>query len=517
MKRFSAMALCILMMLLFSMTASAKDAEIGSSAVSAQSVLGAVEKVSPIIDDVGLKVWENAELSLLEVKSSAYLKEVLKKNGFKITSEGTANVPTAFVAEFGSGKPVLGIMLEYDALPGLGNAAVPYKETRKDGVTSGHGCGHNLIGAGALGAAVAMKDLMQEKKIPGTLRVYGAAAEETEGAKVYMARAGLFKGMDAVLHWHPLDVALVANVRTAAASHMYIEFTGKSAHAGNYPWKGRSALDAVEIFLHSVNMMREHVEPTARIHYIIKDGGLAPNVVPEHASVMLTYRDVDRVHVDKAVDWIKDMAKGAALATQTKALAVEYFGMHDLLPNTPLAKQMQKNLELVGVPHYTKKELAFATELQKSAGLNPIGMSTKVLPMPNEPKLGGFTDVGEVSYLVPTMGLTMPTVPLGVPLHTWMATASNGSSIGMKGAVAAAKVLALTGMDILTDPELRKQMKADFDKRTAGYIYKAPIPGIIKEPVGLPDEMRHFGPLLDLKESYMKNAGDDQLKENQGK
>jgi len=483
---------------------------------SAENVLSAVERVSPTIEQVGLKVWELSELSLLEVESSAYLKEVLKKNGFSITSEGTANVPTAFVAEFGSGKPVLGIMLEYDALPGLGNEAVPHKEARKDGVTSGHGCGHNLIGAGALGAAVAIKDLMQEKGIAGTLRVYGAAAEETEGAKVYMARAGLFKDVDAMLHWHPLDLALVANLRTAATSHMYIEFNGKTAHAGNYPWKGRSALDAVEIFLHSVNMMRQRVEPTARIHYIIKDGGLAPNVVPDHASVMLSYRDADRARVDKSVAWIKDMAEGAALATQTKALAVDYFGMHDLLPNTPLAERMQQHLELVGIPQYTPEELAFATDLQKSAGLEPKGMTQQVRPIPNEPKLGGFTDVGEVSYLVPTMGIAMTTAPLGVPLHTWMATSSHGTSIGIKGAVAAAKVLALTGMDILTDPELRQEMKADFDKRTEGFVYKAPIAEIIKEPVGLPDEIRHFGTILQLKESYLKGAGDDQLKADSG-
>jgi len=508
---------CFAMLVTLYFITSAAFAASTNTAVSAENVLSAVEKVSPTIEEVGLKVWELSELSLLEVKSSEYLKDVLKKNGFTITSEGTANVPTAFVAEFGFGMPVLGIMLEYDALPGLGNEAVSQKEARKDGVTSGHGCGHNLIGAGALGAAVAIKDLMQENKIAGTLRVYGAAAEESEGAKVYMARVGLFKDVDAMLHWHPLDVALVANVRTAAISHMYIEFTGKTAHAGNYPWRGRSALDAVEIFLHSVNMMREHVEPTARVHYVIKDGGLASNVVPEHASVILSYRDADRARVDKTVAWIKDMAEGAALATQTKTLAVDYFGMHDLLPNEPLAQQMQKHLEAVGVPQYTEEELAFATNLQKSAGLEPKGMAKQILPLPNEPKLGGGTDVGDVSYLVPTMGIAMPTAPLGISLHTWMATASNGTSIGIKGAVSAAKVLALTGIEILTDPEFRKEMKADFDKRTEGFVYKAPIPDIIKEPIGLPDEMRHFGTLLELKESYIKGPGDDQLKEDSSK
>ncbi len=247
-----------------------------NAAVTPEEVVGAVDKVAPVINEVGTKVWELSELSLLEVKSSDYLKGILKKDGFKIISEGTANVPTAFIAEYGQGKPVLGIMLEYDALPGLGNESIPAKALRKDGVTAGHGCGHNLIGSGALGAALAIKNLMREQGIPGTLRVYGGAAEESEGAKVYMARAGVFQDVDAMLHWHPLDVAVVANLRTTALSHMYIEFNGKTAHAGISQWAGRSALDAVELFLHSVNLMREHVEPTARIQYIIKMVGSYP-------------------------------------------------------------------------------------------------------------------------------------------------------------------------------------------------------------------------------------------------
>jgi aminobenzoyl-glutamate utilization protein B len=487
------------------------------TAVSPEEVVSAVDKVSPTVEEVGLKVWKLSEVSLLEVKSSAYLKEVLKKNGFTITSEEIAGVPTAFIAELGSGKPILGIMLEYDALPGLGNEAVPRKEPRKDGVTAGHGCGHNLIGSGALGAALAIKNLMQEKGITGTLRVYGGASEEAEGAKVYMAREGLFDDVDAMLHWHPFNVAAVANVRTTAQSQMYIEFKGKTAHAGMSPWSGRSALDAVEIFLHSVNMMREHVKPTARIHYIIKNGGVAPNVVPEKASVVLTFRAENRADVENGVSWLKDMAKGAALATQTMDLAVDYYGMYDLLPNTPLAERMQKHLEMVGLPKYSKEELEFAKSLQKEAGVEPTGMTTKVMPLPNEPKVGGSTDVGDVSWITPTMGLLMPTIPEGIGVHTWMATSSHGTSIGTKAAVAAAKVLALTGMDILTDPEFLKQAKSDFDRRTEGFEYKSPIPEKIKEPVGLPDEMRHYESIYDLKESFFKTARDDQYYQDTNK
>jgi aminobenzoyl-glutamate utilization protein B len=473
-----------------------------------KEVIEAVEKVAPTVEEIAGKLWVLAEVGLVEIKSSAYLKDLLKNNGFTITSEGTAGVPTAFIAEYGTGEPKIGIMLEYDALPGLGNEPVPQKQQRKDGVTAGHGCGHNLVGAGAMGAALAIKDLMEEKGIPGTLRVYGAAAEESEGAKVFMAREGLFDDLDAVLHWHPMEFARVAKVRLAAASHMYIEFNGKTSHAGMTPWRGRSALDAAEIFLFSVNMMREHVEPTARIHYIIKDGGQAVNVVPDHASVMLTYRDLDRER-NKGIAWIKDMAEGAALASQTEALAVDYFGMHDLLPNTPLADRMHMHLETVGLPKYTKEEQAFASKLQQAVGLKPTGMTAQIEPIPNEPTQGGFTDVGDVSYITPTMGVSIPAVPPGIGLHTWMGTASHGTSIGFKAAVTASKVLALTGMDILTDAEFIKQTKADFDKRTEGFTYESPIPDMFKEPASLPDNMRSHGSRLELKETIIKGHTHD--------
>ena len=479
--------------------------------VSSAAVLEAVDKQAPLIEEVGLKLWDLSELSLLEVKSAKYLKKVLKKNGLKITSDATAGVPTAFIAEYGSGKPVLGVMLEYDALPELGNEAVPRKVKRKDGITAGHACGHNLIGAGALGAALAIKDLMKSQKIKGTLRVYGGAAEEVEGAKVYMARAGVFNDVDAMLHWHPLNVAGVINIRSAAQSQMYIEFNGKTAHAGLNPWAGRSALDAVEIFLHSVNMMREHVRPTARIHYIIKEGGVASNVVPEKASVLLTYRDETRPLVEAGVAWIKDMAKGAGLATQTRDMAVDFYGMYDTLPNTPMAERMQTHLEAVGIPEYTPEEIEFAKTLQKEAGMESTGMADKVMPLPKETTVGGSTDVADVSWLTPTMGVFMPSSPKGIGVHTWMATASHGSSIGIKSAVGAAKVLALTGVDILVDTDFLAQVRKDFEKRTEGFEYKSPINAMIKEPVGLPAEMRSHGSIMELKESFHKQAGGDQF------
>jgi len=478
---------------------------------STDQTIAAVERVAPTIEDVAAKLWDLSELSMLEVESSAYLKDVLQKNGFKITSEKTADVPTAFIAECGSGKPILGIMLEYDALPGLGNAAVPRKEARKDGNTAGHACGHNLIGAGALGAALALKNLMQQNDTPGTLRVYGGASEETEGAKVYMARAGLFKDLDAMLHWHPAPITVIGNVRASAQQQVYIEFTGKTAHAGNDPWNGRSALDAVELFLHAVNNMREHVKPTSRIHYVIRNGGSAPNIVPDKASIQLTFRAESRADVEKGVAWLEDMAKGAGLMTQTKPFFVPYFGMYDLLPNGPLARRMQSHLETVGIPTYTNEENEFAVNLQKAAGSKPTGMANRVQPLPNEPAVGGSTDVGDVSWIVPTMGLAVESMPQGLGLHTWMATASHGTSIGTKSAVTAAKVLAMTGWDILTDEKLREDMKADFARRTRGFTYESPIPDLIKEPVSLPDKMRKYGSVLDLKEAILNQTADHQL------
>lgn len=481
------------------------------TAAPPEDVLKAVDAQKTTIEEIAQTLWDKPEISLEEVESSTFLMEILERNGIKIVQKGAGGVPTAFIAEYGSGEPKLGVMLEYDALPNLGNKAVPTKEAREDGVTAGHGCGHNLIGAGAMGAALALKNLMEKQGVKGTLRVYGGAAEETEGAKVYMAREGLFDDLDAMLHWHPSPLTLVASVRTSAQQQMYIEFTGKTAHAGNAPWLGRSALDAAELFLNGVNYMREHVRPTARIHYVIRNGGETPNIVPDKASVQLTFREESRAAVDAGVEWLGQIAEGAALMTQTKATFVPYFGLYDLLPNTPLAERMQSHLEDVGIPEFNAEEKDFAVRLQASAEVEATGMATSVSPLPESPTVGGSTDVGDVSWIVPTMGLSVSSMPQGIGLHTWMATASHGTTIGKKAAVNAATVLALTGWDILTDEDLRKAMKADFDKRTDGFTYKSPIPDLIKEPVSLPDDKRQYGTVLELKEAIQNRMGDHTL------
>ena len=453
---------------------------------SYETVDQAVEEVTPIITRIANEVWQLAELSLREVKSAQLVKDILQEQGFTITSDGTAGIPTAFIAEYGSGTPILGILAEYDALPGLGNEAVPRKEPRKDNVASGHGCGHNLLGAGCIGAAIALKHLMEEQKIPGTIRLYGCAAEETEGAKIYMAREGLFKDVDIALHWHPGPLARVSNYRSTAVDQMKIEFFGKSSHAAGGPWFGRSAVHAAELFAHGLNLMREHLEPTARTHYIYESGGLAPNVVPDYARLVLYIRDIDRTHVQATTAWVKQIAEGAALATQTKAKTLVYTGLYDLLPNTPLAARMQAHLERLGIPAYTDEERAFAKEIQQNFGVEPKGMTTETSALGDENfNMGASTDVGDVSWNVPTMGCGMPTMPLGITNHTWAATACHGTSIGLKGAIYAARALAWTGLDILTDAQLREAARADFERRVSGHPYVSPLSPEMKVPMGL--------------------------------
>jgi aminobenzoyl-glutamate utilization protein B len=458
------------------------------------AIATAIEATRPIIERICDEVWDLAETSLHEVQSAAVHLRELQAAGFTIASTGTSGVPTAFIAEWtqGIGGPKVGFLSEYDALPSLGNEAVPRQEVRKDGKTSGHGCGHNLIGAALTGAAIAARQVMAEHSIPGTLRVYGCAAEETEGAKIYMAREGLFHDLDAALHWHPSHIAIIMNVRMTANNSVKVEFFGKSAHAGNEPWKGRSALDAMELAAHALNQMREHLEPTARTHYVFDASGAAPNVVPDYARMWLMVRDKDRTRVVATTEWVKQIAEGAALATQTKAKVNVYFGLYDLLPNAPLAERMQQHLESVGVPAWTDEEQAFARACEREMGMAEKGLTTIIYPLQPEVDLGGSSDVGDVSWITPTMGVSIPMMP-DVSAHTWVMTACAGTSIGRKCAVAAAHVLALTAFDVMADSDLRAAAHADFAKRTEGFTYVSPLPPDQKHPVGLPEWLNNDG------------------------
>jgi len=444
-------------------------------------------EIAALKDDIrhiSMELWKLSETALKERRSAEMLIRYLEKQGFRV-ERNVAGMPTAFVATYGSGRPIIGVLAEYDALPGVGNKPLPRKAPRDDGVTSGHGCGHNLFAAGSVAAAVAMRRVTEKYGLPGTVRLYGTPAEETLVGKVYMAKEGVFDDLDAALEWHPSTKTKVRNQPGRAMNNFEVEFFGQAAHASGDPWNGRSALDAVELMNHAVNMMREHVKPTARIHYVIPNAGDAPNVVPEYAKVWYYVRDVDRESVERSYNWILKIAEGAAMATRTTHKVHLIAGAHEYNLNRPLQEAMQKNLEAVGPPKFTEEEQAFARKLQEFLKVETKGFDAELKPLKPEPEPveGGSTDVAEVSYITPTVGLQVTTAAAEIPWHSWATTACHGTGAGVKGAVVAAKVLALTGIDLLVDAELRKKAKEFFLEKTGGKPYQCPIPKDQKPPL----------------------------------
>ncbi|WP_439576859.1 amidohydrolase [Elioraea sp.] len=466
----------------------------GTPPPSAAMAARAVEAVREPILRISREVWATPELSLHEAKSSEIHIREIEAQGFRIVSRGTAGVPTAFLAEWsqGSGGAKIGYLPEYDALPSLGNAAEPRQVPGPTGAEVGHGCGHNMIGAGCTGAAFALKRMMQEAGAPGTIRIYGCAAEEVEGAKVYMAREDLFADLDAALAWHPAPVGGAGIVWQNALQKAKVMFHGRSAHAGNAPWEGRSALKAAELFGLGIQMMREHVLPTARIHYIYERAGTAPNVVPDFAQIWIVVRDRDMPKVQAMMDWMQQIAEGAAMATQTRAEADAFFGTHDLMPNEPLARLLYRHLETVPLD-WTAEEQAFARTCQKEMGLREAGMATRLIPFVTDGGSGGSTDLGDVSWQTPTGVFAWPTMPLGVGLHTWPVTACGGMSIGDKSSIATAAVLAAAGFDLMTDPALREAARADFRRRIGDRPFRSAIPASRTRPLGVPEYLIRTG------------------------
>jgi aminobenzoyl-glutamate utilization protein B len=449
-----------------------------------QSALDAVDQISAEIHLMAMKLWDYSEIALMEAQSAEFLIGVLEGEGFRV-QRGVADMPTAFVATWGSGAPVIGVLAEYDALPGIGNDPVPHRQPRSDGVTSGQGCGHNLFGAGSVGAAIALKRAMDTHGLAGTVKLFGSPAEETVVGKVYMAKAGVFNGLDGVLDWHPSLETQVRNQPGRALNNFTVEFHGQAAHGAGDPWNGRSALDAVEVMNYGVNMMREHIRPTARIHYVIPSAGDAPNVVPEYAKVWYYVREADRETVDEYYNWILKIAEGAAMATRTTHEVTLITGVHETLLNRPLQEAMQANLELVGAPQFSEEYQEFAKQLQQSLELEEKGLNTEIKPLADEPEpvSGGSTDVAEVSYIAPTVSVSVTSAAADIPWHSWATAASHGTEGSVAAAEVAAKVMALTGVDMLTDPTLLERAKAFFDEETEGKPYESPIPVEQKPPL----------------------------------
>lgn len=421
---------------------------------------------------VARQIWDWAELGYLEDRSSGLIKAELEKEGFALKS-GVGEIPTAFVAEWGTGGPVIAILAEYDALPGISQSDAPSRET--DGKGAAHACGHNLFAAGSMTAAIAVKRWLEATGTPGRVRLYGTPAEEGGSGKVYLVRAGLFNDVDFTIHWHADDKNSAAAATSLANRSAKFRFRGISAHAAGAPERGRSALDGVEAMNMMANMMHEHIPQDARMHYVITEGGSAPNVVPDFAEVFYYVRHPDAAGVEEIWARLENAARGAALGTGTTAEWEVIHGNNPLLVNESLARMMDAKLRQVGGVVYDERERAYAAELSRSLGTAAAPLESAATIALYGKALGyGSTDVGDVSWATPTVGVRTATWVPGTSAHSWQSAAASGTTIGFKGAQVAAKAMSLAAVELLTDGDLRAAARAEFDAaRGPGYQYKS--------------------------------------------
>jgi len=445
-------------------------------------------------------VWEFAELGLIEFKSSALLTDELEKHGFRI-ERGVACMPTAFVATFGEGKPVIGIMGEYDALPGISQKKVPWKEPLEPG-KPGHGCGHNIHGISGVAAAISVKNAMKKHQIMGTIKFFGCPAEENFSGKVYMIRDGYFGEVDAVISHHPSTMNEASLLSSLAVNSVKFHFYGKASHAGGSPEQGRSALDAVELMNTGVNYLREHVVQDARIHYIIEKGGDQPNIVPPYSRSWYYVRAPERDQMMFIYDWVLDIARGAALMTRTE-LKVEFIeGSHNYIPNKTISELIVRNMREIGLPKYTDDDLKFANQIAETITPEMKNAQLRKSKRPGwerlvdeliDPELPdpwgegetshGSTDVADVSWQTPTVEFSTATWILGTPAHSWQAVAQSGVGLGHKSLIFAAKVMATATIDLLTNGDELNKAKKEHNRRISNAKYVSPIPTDKKPPL----------------------------------
>lgn len=450
--------------------------------------------------EVADKVWEYAELGLVETKSSKLIAEKLEEHGFRV-EHGIAGMPTAIYAEWGKGAPALGFQGEYDALPGLSNKVKPEKDPQVKGAP-GHGCGHNIHGSTALACTVALRHIIEEEGIEGTIKFYGTPAEENYAGKVFMVREGLYNGLDACLSHHPSTMNTARLSSSNSVNGVKFVYRGKTAHAAASPEQGRSSLDAIELMNVGVNYLREHIISDARIHYVIEEGGGQPNVVPDYARSWYYIRAPERDQLDSIYDRVVKIAKGAALMTETE-LEIQFIdALYNIIPNKSLAELVVKNMREVGTPEYTEEELDFAAKIgshfpkqQKIDSLRKakvpnwekyvdVDLVTDVLnPWGEGETSPGSSDVGDVSWVCPTLEFGATCNVLGAPAHSWAWVAAGGSSIGHKCLAFAAKTMAGAALELLTDPELREKVKEEHKKRLKGREYKTPLPEGLEPPL----------------------------------
>ena len=426
-------------------------------------------------------IWEAAETSLEEFKSSQQLKDYARANGFTVT-ENVADIPTAFMASYGSGRPIIGILGEFDANAGISQKRQPTREARVEG-GAGHGCGHNLFGTASLGAAVAIKEQIEKGQLKGTVIFYGTPAEETIFAKVWMARAGVFDQLDVCMDWHPGASIEAGTQSSKALVDFRVKFYGSSSHASSDPWNGKSAVDAMELYTTGLNYYREHILPTSRIHYQIEKAGDVVNVVPDYAQIWTRLRENNREQVDVLYERALKIAEGAALMTGTTHEVKLISGIYEIQVNRTGAEAMQKNLEALGEITYTDEEVAYANTILKETGKPQKGIDGSVHPLRETlPAQGGSTDVGDVSQIVPTIRMSATVASKGGPWHSWAVVACTGMSIGHKGMIYAAKALAMTMADLYKNPKLVDAVKKDFKDNKVNKTYD---PRILPGPPSL--------------------------------
>lgn len=441
-----------------------------------QAIMASVAKHQKKLIEISDAIWANAELAFQETKSSKILSDYAEANGFKV-EKNIGGMPTAFVATYGSGEPVISILGEFDALPGISQKAQPTKEPLEAGA-GGHGCGHNMFGTASLGAAIAIKELMEAGKISGTVKFMGTPAEEKFFGKLWMIEAGAWDGVDVNISWHP-SANTEADVQSSLALvDFMVEFYGQAAHAAADPWNGRSASDALELYTQGINYYREHVKPTVRMHYHIQDGGQVVNVVPDYSRLWVRVRNSDRAGMMPVYEQVMKMAEGAAIMANVEYKVSLISGIHEVLVNRTGGAIMQKNLELLGPIEYTQEEIAFGKKIQEMTGKPQVGMDSKISPLleTRENPGGGSTDVGDVSWNVANINLGVTVAPKGTPWHSWAVVACGGMSIGHKGMLQATRAMAMTMVDLFEDPEKVEAVKAEFVERKGDYEYKALIP-----------------------------------------
>jgi aminobenzoyl-glutamate utilization protein B len=457
-----------------------------------------VDAIKPRFIDLSNKVWAMPEICYTEARSAAEHLAELRHQGFRIT-ENVADIPTALMGEWGEAGPVIAFLGEYDALPGLSQEAGIAEPRPLETGGHGHGCGHNLLGSAALLAATALKDWLAANKVPGRVRYYGCPAEEGGAAKAFMVREGAFDDADVAITWHPSSFWEVVVTPSLANTRADFIFTGRTSHAAVSPHLGRSALDAVELMNVGVNYMREHMPSDARVHYALLDtGGIAPNVVQAHARVRYSIRARDLPGMNELVGRVHKIAQGAALMTETKVEMRIISAVSNLLPNTPLEEALLRVMEDLGPPHFDDADKAFAAKIRstlseqdiasvyRAIGMEPTDRPLADFLVPLDAKRNpqiGSTDVGDVSWVVPTVQVHAPTVAIGTPFHTWQVVAQGKTPAAHKAMVQAAKAMAGLGVKALLEPDLIDAAKADLKRRTARTPYVSPLPDNVAPPL----------------------------------